>query len=106
MQTGMHCYGANGKILIIKRFREQDPEAFSLSPHTMNIKRTHSAVILYFVKQTYKTFHTLTADWITGRQLPPIISLHLRVQVFLCAVKCTGMVMIRVGDSDHHRRYN
>ena len=76
MQNGMHCYGANGKILIIKRFREQDPEAFSSSPHTMNIKRTHSAVILYLVKQTYKTFHTLTADWLTGRQLPPIISLH------------------------------
>ena len=82
MQTGMHCYGANGKILIIKRFREQDPEAFSLSPHTIYIKRTHFAIILYFVKQTYKTFHTLTAGWATGRQLPPIISLYLRVQAF------------------------
>ena len=105
MQTGMHCCGAKGKY-DLRTLSGVEPEAFSLSPHTMNIKRTHSAVILYLVKQTYKTFHTLTADWLTGRQLPPIISLHLRVQVFYCAVKCTGMVMIRVGDSDHHRRYN
>ena len=40
-------------------------------------------VIMKNVKQTDKPFHTLTAGWATGRQLPPIISLYLRVQAFL-----------------------